>query len=224
MLAHLGQLRADHHHLDGGRRAETHHLADDVARLETEGNLPGHGLRFLGRIAFPLQFPLRPGDQLVGQRLAQPLAQLGEVYARPFQEPHADLPVVRAAHEQQHVVGRRVGGRQADVAHRDRHLVPGLLVDDLQHLDREFPRDFVLGPRRRGSGSRTDRNPPGETARFPPERRPTITAARRPRDIPERPPSEARSRPPQGGCKRAARPRTSDLRPRARPCGAPAIP
>ena len=51
----------------------------DVARLEAEGRQLGLPLRLRRRQA-PLLQPLgQPGDDLLGQDLAQPLAELGEL-------------------------------------------------------------------------------------------------------------------------------------------------
>ena len=68
----------------------------------------------------PLLQPLgQPGDHLLGQDLAQPLAELVELDPAVLGERDPQLAVVGPAHEQHHVVDAEVRGDLADVAHRD---------------------------------------------------------------------------------------------------------
>ena len=96
---------------------------------------------------------LQPGDNLLRDDFAEPLAEVGQGNAASFVEPHAKFPVVRCPHEQQHVGRRRVGGREADIPHGDVHLALGLFVDHLQDLDRGLPGQLVLGT---GRGPETE--------------------------------------------------------------------
>ena len=77
-------IGAGHDHLDGRRRAEAHHLADDVARLEAEGDPLRAGLGFLGRPPLLFQNAVQPRDDPLRQRLAEPLAQVGQPDAALF--------------------------------------------------------------------------------------------------------------------------------------------
>ena len=82
--------------------------------------------------------------------LAQLLAQRGEVDAAAFTQGHADLAVVGAAHEQQHVVHAVVGSLLPREAHRDVHVArPCLFLDRLQATHPRLARQFVIRTRRR---------------------------------------------------------------------------
>ena len=88
MLLHLGgdllgvlpdhlQVGADDADGDRRRGAEAHHRGHDVARLEAEGRQLGLPLRLRRRQPALLQPLGQPGDDPLGQDLAEPLAELG---------------------------------------------------------------------------------------------------------------------------------------------------
>ena len=74
----------------------------------------------LRRRQAPLLQPLgQPGDHVLGQDLAEPLAELVQLDPAVLRQRDAQLAVVGPAHEQHHVVDAEVGRHLADVAHRD---------------------------------------------------------------------------------------------------------
>ena len=135
MGAGVGQVGAGDDDLDGGRRAEAHHLADHVSRLEPEGHLLGlRSGRLLGQPLL-LEQVRQPGFDF---RWAAPRAAArgtAQANAGALAEGDPHLPVVRAAHEKNQVVHRVERGLLAGEAHGDLHVLgAGLLLYHLERL------------------------------------------------------------------------------------------
>ena len=92
----------------------------------------------------------QPGDHPLGEDLAEPLAELGELDPAVLAEGDPQLAVVGPAHEEHHVVDAEVGGDLADVAHRDLDVLGlRLVLDLLQALHRHLPGQLEVRAGRR---------------------------------------------------------------------------
>ena len=143
--------------------------------------------------------PLRqPRDHPLGEDLAEPLAELGELDPALLAEGDAQLAVVGPAHEEHHVVDAEVRGDLADEAHRD------------LRCSRASPRARSprgTSPPSAGSARSSSRAAAGTGARIAPSRSGGTTRCRSatpaprgsghtPRDRPEPPASAGRTNQP----------------------------
>ena len=99
----------------------------------------------------PLLKPLgQPRNHVLGQDVAQPLAELVELDSAVLRERDSQLAVVGPAHEQHHVVDAEVRCDLPDVAHRDLDVLGlRLALDLLQTLERHLPRQLEVRAGRR---------------------------------------------------------------------------
>ena len=92
----------------------------------------------------------QPRDHPLGEDLAEPLAELGELDPAVLAQGDAQLAVVGPAHEEHHVVDAEVRGDLAHVAHRDLDVLGlRLVLDLLEALHRHLPGQLEVRAGRR---------------------------------------------------------------------------
>ena len=97
-----------------------------------------------------LETHCEPGNYRVRQLFTEPLTKLVQSDPTRFGQSHPDLPVIRSAHEEDHVIDAEIRHHLADKAHRNLDVL-GLcfLLDDFQALNRHLPRQLKVRAGRR---------------------------------------------------------------------------
>ena len=145
----LLQVRADYRDLDGRRRTEAHHLADDIAWLEPEDHLLGALLGMVGGQSFAAQGLRQPRHDLLRQNFAKPVGERRQVYAALLRQLDAQLADIGTTREQHQIVERVVGGLLPGEAHRDVDIMlAGFAANHLQGFVGDALREFEIRPRR----------------------------------------------------------------------------
>ena len=144
------QVGADDADRDRRQRAEAHDLVTMSPGSKPKVDSLGLPLRLRLGQASLLQPLGQPGDHPLGEDLAEPLAELGELDPAVLAQGDAELAVVGPAHEEHHVVDAEVRGDLADVAHRDLDVLGlRLVLDLLQALHRHLPGQLEVRAGRR---------------------------------------------------------------------------